>query len=50
MRSLGVVVLTGALILVWFWLLDTLGVQRNLFWVGALGGVASASTPMPALS
>lgn len=38
MRSLGVGVLTGALILAGFWLLDMLGVQHNLLWTGAVGG------------
>jgi len=38
MRSLGVGVLSGALVLTGVLLLDMLGVQRNLFWYGALGG------------
>lgn len=41
MQSLGVGVVTGALILVGFWLLDTLGVQRSLISVGVFGGLSA---------
>ncbi len=51
MRSLGVGVFTGALVLVGCWLLDAFGIQRNLFWYGALGGVSAwvAASVLPRL-